>query len=78
MGAEVIRAERTGGEADRKLGSFAPNGESIVFGITLAHNKKDVTLNTQSQKGGEILKELLKRVDIVVENYGVEGKNNGP
>jgi len=40
----------------------------------LARNKKDVTLNTQSKKGGEILKELLKRVDIVVENYGVEGK----
>jgi len=66
MRAEVIRVERPGGETDRKLGPFAPNGESLVCGITLARNKKDVTLNTQSKKGREILKELLKRVDIDV------------
>ena len=74
MGAEVIRVERPGGEADRELGPFAPNGESIVYGMVLARNKKGITLNTRSEKGREILKELVKRADIVVENYGVEGK----
>ena len=74
MGAEVIRVERPGGEVDRELGPFAPNGENIVYGMLLARNKKDITLNTRSEKGREILKELVKRVDIVVENYGVEGK----
>ena len=74
MGAEVIRVERPGGEADRELGPFAPNGESIVYGILMARNKKGITLNTRSEKGREILRELVKRADIVVENYGVEGK----
>jgi len=74
MGAEVIRVERPGGEVDRELGPFAPNGENIVYGMIMHRNKKGITLNTRSEKGREILKELEKRVDIVVENYGVEGK----
>lgn len=74
MGAEVIRVERPEGEVDRELGPFAPNGENIVYGMILARNKKGITLNTRSEKGREILKELVKRADIVVENYGVEGK----
>ena len=74
MGAEVIRVERPGGEVDRELGPFAPNGENIVYGMILARNKKGITLNTRSEKGREILKELVKRADIVVDNYGVEGK----
>lgn len=74
MGAEVIRVERPEGEVDRELGPFAPNGENIVYGMILARNKKGITLNTRSEKGREILKELVKQADIVVENYGVEGK----
>lgn len=74
MGADVIRVERPEGEVDRELGPFAPNGENIVYGMILARNKKGITLNTRSEKGRGILKELVKRADIVVENYGVEGK----
>ena len=74
MGAEVIKVERPGGEVDRELGPFAPNGESIVYGVIIHRNKKGITLDTRSEKGREILKKLVNRADILVENYGVEGK----
>ena len=59
MGAEVIRVERPGGEVDRELGPFAPNGESIIYGMLMARNKKGITLNIRSEKGRKILKELV-------------------
>jgi len=74
MGAEVIKVESPGGGIDRQLGPFAPNGENIVYGMILARNKKGITLDLRGDKGKEILKELVKRADIVVENYGAEGK----
>src|SRR4030042_1486634 len=74
MGAEVIKVESPGGGIDRQFGPFAPNGENIVYGMIMARNKKGITLDTRSDRGRGILKELVKRADIVVENYGAEGK----
>lgn len=69
MGAEVIRVERPGGEDDRRLGPFAPGGQGFYLMIT-CRNKKGITLNLQKQKGTEILKELVKQSDVVIENFG--------
>ena len=69
MGAEVIRVERPGGESDRQLGPFAPGGQSLYLTIT-CRNKKGITLDLQKQRGKEILKELVKRSDVVIENFG--------
>jgi len=69
MGAEVIRVERPGGEDDRQLSPFAAGGQSSYLMFT-ARNKKDITLNLQKQKGKELLKELVKRSDVVIENFG--------
>ncbi len=69
MGAEVIRLERPGGEDDRRLGPFAPGGQGFYLMIT-CRNKKGITLNLQKQKGTEILKELVKQSDVVIENFG--------
>ena len=69
MGAEVIRVERPGGEDDRRLGPFAPGGQGFYLMIT-CRNKKGITLNLQKQKGAEILKELVKQSDVVIENFG--------
>ncbi len=75
MGAEVIRVERPGGEEDRRLEPFAPNGPFSSGGqsfylMFLCRNKKGITLNLQKQKGREILKELVKQSDVVIENFG--------
>lgn len=73
MGAEVIRVERPGGEEDRKLGPFAPNGESLGV-MNQARNKKGITLNLQTKRGKGLLAELVKRSDAVIENFGLGGK----
>jgi len=75
MGADVIRIERPGGEEDRQLEPFAPNGPFASDGQSFylmftCRNKKDITLNLQKQKGREILKELVKQSDVVIENFG--------
>ena len=46
MGAEVIRVERPGGEDDRRLGPFTPDGQSLYLMFT-CRNKKAITLNLQ-------------------------------
>jgi formyl-CoA transferase len=68
MGARVIKIEEAGKGADeRQMGPFY-NGESAYY-MNLNRNKKGITLNLKSPRGKEIFKELVKKADIVVENY---------
>ena len=68
MGAEVIKIEQpVKGDDARHMGPFQ-NGESIYY-ITNNRNKKGVTLNLKDPKGKEIFKEMVKKADIVMENY---------
>lgn len=69
MGAEVIKVERIGGEVDRELGPYAPNGESLIGGVVISRNKKGTTLNLRSEKGKEILHELVSCSDVVLHNF---------
>lgn len=66
MGAEVIKIEKHG-EYDRKAAPLI-NGESYFY-MLLNRNKKSLTLNLKSEKGVEILKDLMTRCDVVVENF---------
>ena len=68
MGADVIRVERPTGEEERNFGPFAPNGESMLTMVTLA-NRRGVTLDPLSEKGQEIVKELVKKSDVVLHSY---------
>ena len=68
MGAEVIKIEQPGkGDDTRALGPFK-QGQSMYY-ITNNRNKKGITLNLKSAEGKEIFKEMVKKADIVVENY---------
>lgn len=68
MGAEVIKIEEAGkGDDTRQMGPFQ-NGESAYY-MNLNRNKKGITLNLKSPKAKEIFKELVKKADVVVENY---------
>ncbi|EIW19695.1 formyl-CoA transferase [Pelosinus fermentans] len=67
MGAEVIKIEVPGsGDDSRQFGPFI-NGESSYY-MNLNRNKKGVTLNLKG-RGKEIFLEMVKKADIVVENY---------
>src|SRR4030042_3130978 len=69
MGAEVIKVERIGGEVDRELGPYAPNGESLIGGVVISRNKKGTTLNLRTEKGREILQKLVSCSDVVLHNF---------
>jgi len=67
MGAEVIKIEvpKTGDDS-RQFGPFL-NGESSYY-MNLNRNKKGVTLNLKG-RGKDVFLEMVKKADIVVENY---------
>ncbi len=71
LGAEVIHVEPPTGDDAREYGPFIRKVDKNHSGyfISLNRNKKSLVLNLKSPKGKEILRELLKVSDVLVENY---------
>ena len=67
-GSEVIRIERPEGDDDRRFGYCTPSGESYGF-LSRARNKKGITLNLNSGDGREILWNLAKVSDVIIEGF---------
>lgn len=69
FGAEVIKVEAPEtGDPLRNWGLAKYEGKSLWWPIQ-ARNKKCITLNMKEKQGQDIAKELIKEVDIVVENF---------
>ena len=71
-GADVLKIEPPHGSAMRRMGPFFqddPHPEKSLFFLAMNLNKKGATLNLESSEGLEIFKELVSRVDVVVESY---------
>ena len=67
LGAEVIKIERPGiGDAARGNGPFI-NGDSSYF-MSINRGKESVTLDLSTARGRAIFLDLVKQVDVVVEN----------
>src|SRR5919199_4422366 len=70
-GAEVFRVEsRRHPDTHRGGGNQARWNKSPSF-VKLHRNKKSVTLNLQSARGRELLLELIRASDVVVENFSL-------
>lgn len=68
LGATVIKIENPkGGDDTRKMGPFV-NGNSVYY-ANFNRSKIGVTLNLKEPEGKELFKELVKKADIVLENY---------
>ncbi|KAF9584273.1 hypothetical protein BGW38_006999 [Lunasporangiospora selenospora] len=81
LGAEVIKVENPeGGDDTRAWGPpFATNideesddHESAYF-LSVNRNKKSITVNIRSDAGRQLIYDLVRKVDVFVENY-VPGK----
>ena len=72
LGAEIIKVEPPGqGEKARSLLPVRDvEHESYPF-IMLNSNKRGITLNLKTTRGKELLKDLVKEVDIIVENFAL-------
>lgn len=68
LGADVIKVEMPIiGDDSRHFGPYQ-NGESAYF-MSLNRNKRSIVLDLKSIEGKKTLKALLKKVDVVVENF---------
>jgi crotonobetainyl-CoA:carnitine CoA-transferase CaiB-like acyl-CoA transferase len=69
FGAEVIKIELPGtGDPVRKFGSRTDCGETLVW-LSEGRNKKSITLDLRKPEGAEILKRLVAKTDVLVENF---------
>ena len=69
MGAEVFKIEPIWGDASRTSPQYpVVEGQSSYF-MHVNRNKKSIALDLKSEKGKHALKELVKRSDVVVENF---------
>jgi crotonobetainyl-CoA:carnitine CoA-transferase CaiB-like acyl-CoA transferase len=69
LGAEVIKLERR--EAGDLIRNDIPHTEGNEGGpfIILNRGKKSITVDLKTEKGRNICKELVKKVDVLVENF---------
>ena len=69
FGADVIKVERPGsGDPTRGQLVDVPGADSLYFTM-LNHNKRSLTLNTKNETGKRILERLIKKSDVLVENF---------
>lgn len=75
LGAEIIKIERPGcGDEARKWGPpFVANTTETCYFVALNRNKKSVCIDLKSIKGRQLIYNLAKESDVLVENY-VPGK----
>lgn len=69
FGAEVIKVEPPGkGDPMREWGQEKAHGKSLWWPV-IARNKKSVTLNLREAAGQEIVRDLVKDADFLLENF---------
>ncbi len=80
LGAEVIKIERPGaGDDTRAWGppylknAAGENTSEAAYYLSANRNKFSVALDIASPRGAELVRELAKQCDIVVENFKVGG-----
>ena len=70
LGADVIKIEPPGrGDVTRSQLRDIPDVDSLYFTM-LNSNKRSLSLNIKDERGRELLWELLRRSDVLVENFG--------
>ena len=67
-GGEVIKFERPGTGEDARLTEPKIDGESIGFAV-LNHGKRSVALDLKSDAAMDILRPLLEKADVLVEQF---------
>ncbi len=68
MGADVIKVEPPGGDSTRKWGPPIQGTDSSYF-LSLNRNKRSIALDLSERNGVEIANALVKRSDVIVENF---------
>lgn len=72
LGAEIIKVEAPGkGDDTRHWGPpFTESGESSYF-LSANRNKRSISLNLKSENGKKVLSDLIRKADVLIENFKV-------
>jgi crotonobetainyl-CoA:carnitine CoA-transferase CaiB-like acyl-CoA transferase len=71
MGADVVKIEKPGGDAARRIGPFVHDDagpERSLYWFARNTNKRSITLDIEKAEGREVLGELVKTADFVIES----------
>lgn len=67
LGADVIKVESPSGDAIRTWGPFS--GETSLYHLSVNRNKRSLVLDFRTDEGRELLRSLVTRCDVMVENF---------
>jgi formyl-CoA transferase len=69
LGADVVKVEQPGlGDPMREWGREKADGRSLWWPI-VARNKRSLTVNLRVEAGQQIIRELIRDTDILIENF---------
>ena len=68
LGADVIKVEKLPGGDDRRMVPPDLDGEAAAF-MMMNRNKRGIAIDLKQDAGQEMLRRLLARADVVIENY---------
>ncbi len=69
LGAEVIKVEAPGGSDDTRYWGPPFKGTESAYYLCANRNKRAITLNLKTEEGRAVLKKLIERSDVVIENF---------
>src|SRR5690606_13684845 len=68
LGAEVVKLEAPAGDSSRHIPPYFVEGESAYF-LGINRDKKSIAVDMKQPAGLALAKALVKKSDVVVENY---------
>src|SRR6185503_10457942 len=69
LGADIVKVEQPGmGDDTRGWGPPFAGGESAYY-LCINRNKQSLALDLKSQRAVEILRDLAKVADVIIENF---------
>ena len=69
LGADVIKIEQPGSGDDTRQWGPPFQGEEAAYFLSVNRNKRSLAVDLKSPEGLEVVRELARRADIVVENF---------
>lgn len=69
MGAEVIKVEPPNGAEERRMGRKERYRGNTRLSLTLNRGKKGLCVDLKQEAGKKIIHQLVKKADIVIQNY---------
>ncbi len=79
LGADVLKIEEPRGDEARRRGPFKddiPGQDVSLYFLYYCTNQRGITLNLESRSGQDIFKQLVKRTDVLVEDFQPDARKS--